>query len=78
MATIKDKFKWAIPLTSQEIDDIWKKPILTVYTNVLLDLYRYHPKTRDSILQSIEIFKERLWLSHQAAIEFFRNRTAVI
>lgn len=78
MATIKDKFKWAIPLTSQEIDDIWKKAILTVDTNVLLDLYRYHPKTRDSILQSIEIFKERLWLSHQAAIEFFRNRTAVI
>ena len=78
MATIKDKFKWAIPLTLQEIDDIWKKAILTVDTNVLLDLYRYHPKTRDSILQSIEIFKERLWLSHQAAIEFFRNRTAVI
>ena len=35
MATIKDKFKWAIPLTSQEIDDIWKKAILTVDTNVL-------------------------------------------
>ncbi|HHF5913071.1 TPA: hypothetical protein ACPPJD_001548 [Haemophilus influenzae] len=46
MATIKDKFKWAIPLTLQEIDDIWKKAILTVDTNVLLDLYRYHPKTR--------------------------------
>lgn len=78
MATIKDKFKWAIPLTSQEIDDIWKKAILTVDTNVLLDLYRYHPKTRDSILTSIEIFKDRLWLSHQVAAEFFRNRTKVI
>ena len=78
MATIKDKFKWAIPLTSQEIDDIWKKAILTVDTNVLLDLYRYHPKTRDSILKSIAIFKDRLWLSHQVAAEFFRNRTKVI
>lgn len=78
MATIKDKFRWAIPLTQQEIDEIWRKAVLTVDTNVLLDLYRYHPKTRDSILKSIEIFKDRLWLSHQAAVEFFRNRTKVI
>ncbi|MDG6857032.1 PIN-like domain-containing protein [Glaesserella parasuis] len=78
MASIKDEFGWAIPLTKEEINDIWNKAILTVDTNVLLDLYRYHPKTRNSILNSFRMFENRLWLSHQVVKEFFKNRTTVI
>lgn len=76
--SIKQKFKWAIPLTENEIESIWNNAILTVDTNVLLDLYRYHPNTRESILDSIAIFKQRLWLSNQAITEFFSNRNKVI
>ena len=46
--------------------------------NVLLDLYRYHENTRNSLLTCIESFKGRLWISRQAAQEFFRNRFKVI
>ena len=78
MANIKDEFGWAIPLTEDEVNTIWDTAILTVDTNVLLDLYRYHSKTRNSILKSLEKFKERLWLSNQVINEFFKNRTKVI
>ncbi|WP_147177050.1 PIN-like domain-containing protein [Pseudomonas sp. AG1028] len=46
--------------------------------NVLLDLYRYHESTRNSLIQSIQNFEGKLWLSRQASEEFFRNRNKVI
>lgn len=60
------------------MDEIWKNGILTVDTNVLLDLYRYHESTRDSLLASLKGFGGKKWLSYQACSEFFRNRTKVI
>lgn len=78
MTTLKEQFLWAIPKTEDEINEIWKDAILTVDTNVLLDLYRVHKETRDSIIHNLSKFKGRLWLSHQVAKEFFNNRNEVI
>lgn len=75
---MKSEFSWYFNAPKAEIDNIWKTGILTVDANVLLDLYRYHESTRNSLLDSLEKFKGTLWLSHQAAEEFFRNRTKVI
>ena len=75
---MKKQFDWYFNPTKEEIDDAWKRGILTVDTNVLLDLYRYHEGTRDSLIQSLQQFEGEKWLSHQAASEFFRNRTKVI
>lgn len=75
---MKKQFDWYFNPTKEEIDDAWKRGILTVDTNVLLDLYRYHEGTRDSLIQSLQKFEGEKWLSHQAATEFFRNRTKVI
>jgi hypothetical protein len=75
---LTEKFKWAISLKEDEIKEIWNTGILTVDANVLLDLYRYHQKTRESIIYGLRMFKERIWISHQASTEFFRNRTKVI
>ncbi len=72
------KFAWYIQPTEDELNTIWKTGILTVDTNVLLDLYRYHESTRDSLISSLEKFEGNRWLSHQACQEFFRNRTKVI
>lgn len=71
-------FKWYFPLTKLEIKQIWSRGILTVDTNVLLDLYRYHQNTRQALLDSLDSFKGRAWISHQVADEFFRNRSGVI
>jgi len=75
---MKDLFKWSLPLNQSEIKKIWKEGILTVDTNVLLDLYRYHFNTRQALLASLNKFKGRAWISYQVADEFFRNRSGVI
>jgi hypothetical protein len=75
---MRKKFDWYFNPSKDEIDNAWKKGILTVDTNVLLDLYRYNEGTRNSLLQSLQKFEGKKWLSHQAATEFFRNRTKVI
>ena len=71
---MKNKFSWYSPLTQNEVDEAWDAGILTVDANVLLDLYRYHEGTRDSLISSIEKLKCVKWLSAQTAEEFFRNR----
>ncbi|MBV7414905.1 PIN domain-containing protein [Aeromonas sp. sif2433] len=75
---MKNTFSWYFKPDTEETDKIWKDGVLTVDANVLLDLYRYHDSTRSSLLESIENFEGELWLSRQAAEEFFRNRNKVI
>ena len=70
---MKKEFSWYFPISEDEIDSIWKSGLLTVDANVLLDLYRYHESTRNSLINSLKEFKGRLWLSNQAAEEFIRN-----
>lgn len=75
---MKNKFDWCLSPSKDELDRAWKDGILTVDTNVLLDLYRYHEDTRNSLIQSLQKFEGKKWLSYQAATEFFRNRAKVI
>ncbi|WP_140162494.1 PIN-like domain-containing protein [Billgrantia desiderata] len=75
---MKDEFWWYFKPDSDEIDHIWKNGILTVDANVLLDLYRYHENTRNSLLDSLQSFEGTLWITRQASEEFFRNRNSVI
>lgn len=51
---MKNRFSWHSPLTPKEVDEAWDAGILTLDANVLLDLYRYHEGTRDSLISSIE------------------------
>lgn len=75
---MRKKFDWYLNPSKDELDSAWNDGILTVDTNVLLDLYRYHEDTRNSLIQSLQKFEGKKWLSHQAATEFFRNRTKAI
>lgn len=75
---MKKDFEWYFQAEDLELAEIWKTGTLTLDTNVLLDLYRYHEDTRNEILKAIRKFEGRLWISRQAAEEFFRNRSKVI
>ena len=75
---MKKTFSWYFPLSEEKIDEIWKNGLFTVDANVLLDLYRYNTTTRDNILEVLEKFKKRAWLTYQTASEFLKNRTNVI
>ncbi|WP_329806297.1 PIN domain-containing protein [Flavobacterium facile] len=61
-----------------EIKKIWENGVIIFDTNVLLNLYRYSDSTRDTILDLVSKFSEQIYLPHQAALEYNRNRYEVI
>jgi len=75
---MKDIFPGYIKKTEKEIKEIWEKGIIMFDANVLLNLYRYSDTTKTIILNLIEKFKEQIWLPHQSALEYNRNRYEVI
>jgi hypothetical protein len=52
--------------------------LIVLDANVLLDLYRITPDARDQVLEAFDRVADRLWVPHQAAIEFSRNRKRVV
>lgn len=75
---MKNEFAWYLGAIAPAYDEIWNTGVLTLDANVLLDLYRYNEATRDSILNAIASFGDRVWVSRQAADEFFYNRRKVV
>ncbi|WP_194822738.1 PIN-like domain-containing protein [Micromonospora sp. S-DT3-3-22] len=47
-------------------------------TNVLLNLYRFAPAARSELLSAFERLGDRVYVPHQVALEFHRNRLDVI
>jgi predicted nucleic acid-binding protein len=47
-------------------------------TNVLLNLYRYTPESRESLLQALKKVKDRVWLPNRVAFEYQRRRTDIL
>ena len=64
---MKSKYGWCVPLDTASVEEIWKTGILTLDTNVLLDLYRYHEDTRTALMNTLGHFEGRAWISHQTA-----------
>lgn len=65
------------PSTAQK-QALWEKAIFVFDTNVLLNLYRYSAKTRNSLLDAFESFHDRVWIPYQVAYEYMRKRCEVI
>ena len=77
---MKDKFPAYYSPTSQDFDDLWEKCTFILDTNVLLGLYRYSPETLQELVDTLKILSasNRLWIPHQAALEYHKNRLSVI
>jgi hypothetical protein len=60
---MRDRYSWYLPPTSEELDYIWNNGVLTVDTNVLLDLYRMTPDHRETLLSAIFNWKGHLHLT---------------
>ncbi len=75
---MKQLFKGYFRKSDSEIKDIWDNGIITFDANVLLNLYRYSKDTQKELLEIFEKFKDKIWLTHQAALEYNRNRYEVI
>lgn len=64
--------------TDIEIQELWKNGLITFDTNVILNLYSYSKETRDAILELVVKFKDRIFLTHQVALEYNRNKYEII
>ena len=74
------RFKHYWPLSEEDKKDVWENGIIILDANVLLHIYRLPEAQRNDllmILKSPEVL-DRLWIPHQAALEFHRNRLKVI
>lgn len=75
---MKELFTGYSKKTEEEIKELWKEALITFDTNVILNLYRYSQSTRNTILQLITKFQDRIFLPYQVALEYNRNRYEVI
>ncbi|WP_026398643.1 PIN-like domain-containing protein [Acetobacter nitrogenifigens] len=71
-------YQWAFPLTEEQEDSLIEKCVISLDTNVILNLYSLHAETLSEVLSLFEKVKERVWISDQVAREFFKNRVSVI
>jgi predicted nucleic acid-binding protein len=60
-----------------ELSQMWSDGIFAIDANVLLNLYRYSSGTRQELEKALEAIKDRIFIPHQAAKEFLRNRLVV-
>jgi hypothetical protein len=64
--------------TDGEFRRLWDKCLFVLDANVLLNLYRYSEETRKRLIDILQRIEDRLWVPHQAALEYQRNRLEVI
>jgi predicted nucleic acid-binding protein len=62
---------------AQDFNNHWESSVFIVDANVLLNLYRYSEATRKELQDAISSLKGRVFIPHQAASEFLRNRLSV-
>lgn len=75
---LSDGFSGSIPQTNEDIELALKTGLLSLDANVLLNFYRYSPAARDALVDVLRAAGERVWVSHQAAREFWKNRISAI
>lgn len=78
MNFMKEKYIGYYKKSPDEIKKIWDEGFITFDANVLLNLYRYSSNTKKEIIKLIEKFSGKVFLTHQAGLEFHRNRFEVI
>lgn len=75
---MRKKFPGYYHPTDDEFSKLWEECVFVLDANVLLNLYRYTPETRDELLGILKDYSDRLWLPYQAALEYHQNRLTVI
>lgn len=63
--------------TTEALRTLWDDCLFVVDANVLLNLYRYSSETRKELERALISVKERVFVPHQAAKEFLKNRLVV-
>src|SRR2546423_1659643 len=64
--------------SDEEFAALWQECTFSFDANMLLNIYRYSQLTRGLFCAILEKLNTRIWISHQAALEYHRNRLGVI
>ena len=75
---MKENFKEYYKATEDEFKFLWENCEFIFDANVLLNIYRYSSETTEKFLDVLTKVQDRIWLPHQAALEYQRNRFSVI
>lgn len=75
---MRDLFRGYYKPTLEELAEIWEKCIFSFDANVLLHIYSYTPQTRERFFEIFRKLNERIWIPHQVAYEYQKNRIYVI
>ncbi|MGK7908441.1 MAG: PIN-like domain-containing protein [Synechococcus sp.] len=75
---MKDKFHGHYTPSDDEFASIWSDAIVVVDANVMLNLYTYSSATANEVIELLAEYSERLWLPHQVAAEYHKNRSGII
>ncbi|SDF45214.1 hypothetical protein SAMN04488589_0566 [Methanolobus vulcani] len=60
--------------TDDEFDNLWNNCEFVFDANVLLNFYRYSSETSRKLFDILEEIQNRIWIPHQAALEYQKNR----
>ena len=71
---MRDIFPGYYHPTDEQFAELWQQCIFVLDANVLLNFYRYSPKTGEDLLDILRRVADRLWLPHQVALEYQENR----
>jgi len=63
---------WRTP--KEQLQSALESSLIVLDSSVLLDLYRVTPTARVEMIRSLNAVKDRIWIPHQVALEFHRNR----
>ncbi len=75
---MRDSFPAYRGASPSQLKSLWSKATFSFDANVLLDLYKSEPETNEQFFSVLEKLKDRIWLSNQAALEFYDNRAGII
>lgn len=75
---MKNEFLGYFPPSEATLKTMWKEGVFAFDANFLLNFYRYSKETRIEIFRMVTGIRDRIWVGHQAALEFLRSRLGVI
>ena len=75
---MKSTFRGYYRPSEPEFAELWRTCIFVLDANVLLNMYGYSSETRNQLLALLTTIAQRLWVPHQFAREYQRNRAKSI
>jgi hypothetical protein len=75
---MRDLFPGHYKPTEAEFEQLWQSCIFSFDTNILLNVYRYTPRSGERLFEIWQSLNNRIWLPHQVAYEYHQERLQVI